>query len=128
VDDGAKTGLGLDDDVWDTHLAAQGGDEDDELNGVNVVGNDDKVGLLGLDEGNAVVQAVLDEEGLLVLLLLGLAFSDSGGFSIKTGLLLLLGLGAVLVKELEELGRGVLVEGVGELGDRGGGPSSVGGG
>lgn len=35
-------------------------------------------------------------------------------------LLLLLGLWLVLVGEFEELGRGVLVEGVGELGDRGG--------
>ena len=38
--------------------------------------------------------------------------------SIKTGLLLLLGLRAELVKELEKLSRGVLVEGVLELRDR----------
>ena len=45
----------------------------------------------------------------------------SGGLSssLKTSLLLLLGLRAVLVKELEQLGSSVLVESVGELGDGG---------
>ena len=47
------------------------------------------------------------------LLLLG---GGLGG-SFKTSLLLLLGLGAVLVKELEQLGSSVLVESVGELSD-----------
>jgi len=67
VDDGAETGFGLDDDVWDTHLAAQGRDKNDELNGVNVMSNDDEVGLLGLDQSNTVVKTILDEEGFLIL-------------------------------------------------------------
>lgn len=50
--------------------------------------------------------------------LLGLlALSSVLGSSVKTSLLLLLGLGTVLVKKLEELGGGVLVEGVRELSD-----------
>ena len=65
VDDRTETGLALDDDVWVTHLAAEGGEEDDELDGVDIVGDDDERCLLGLDEGDAVVQAVLDEVGLL---------------------------------------------------------------
>ena len=69
VDDGAEAGLALDDDVGDTHLAAERGYENDELNRVDVVRNDDEGRLLGLDEGNAVVQAVLDKEGLLGVLL-----------------------------------------------------------
>ena len=44
-----------------------------------------------------------------------LLLSGGLGGSLKTSLLLLLGLGAVLVKELEQLGSSVLVEGVGEL-------------
>ena len=69
VDDRAETGLALDDDVGDTHLAAESGEEDNKLDGVNIVGDDDKGSLLGLDEGNTVVQTVLDEEGLLRVLL-----------------------------------------------------------
>ena len=69
VDDRAETGLALDDDVGDTHLAAESGEEDNKLDGVNIVGDDDKGSLLGLDEGNTVVQTVLDEEGLLGVLL-----------------------------------------------------------
>lgn len=68
VDDCAETGLALNNNVGDTHLAAQGGQEDDELNGVNVVRNDDQRRLLGFNEGNNVVEAVLDEERLLGVL------------------------------------------------------------
>jgi len=114
VDDCAETSLALDDHIWDAHLTAKSGEEHDELNGVNIISDDNKVGLLRLDEGNGVVEAVLDEQGLLGLLVLGLLVSGS---SVQTSLLLLLGLWAVLVQKLEELGRGVLVEGVRELGD-----------
>ena len=69
MDDRTETSLALDDDVGDTHLATEGREEDNELDGVNIVGDDDKGSLLGLDEGNTVVQTVLDEEGLLRVLL-----------------------------------------------------------
>lgn len=52
-----------------------------------------------------------------------LALSSS---SVKTRLLLLLGLGAVLVQELEELRSGVLVESVRELSDGGGNLQALG--
>ena len=122
VDKGTNRSLRLDNDVGDAHLAAEGGEEDNKLDGVNVGGDDDKGSLLGLDQGNTVVETVLDEEGLLAVSLgVGLlAVGDVLGSGIETTLLLLLGLGAVLVEELEEVGGGVLVKGVGELGDRGG--------
>ena len=69
VNDGTETGLALDNDVGDTHLAAESGEEDNELDGVNIVSDDDEGSLLGLYEGNSVVQTVLDEEGLLLRLL-----------------------------------------------------------
>ena len=56
------------DDVGNAHLAAQGGEEDDELDGVDVVCDDDERGFLCFDEGNDVVEAVFDEEGLLGVL------------------------------------------------------------
>lgn len=40
ADGDTDAGLAGNDDVGDTHLAAEGGEEDNELNGVNVVGDD----------------------------------------------------------------------------------------
>lgn len=117
VDYCAETGFALDDNVWDPHLPAESGEEDNEFNGVDIMGDHNEGGLLGLDEGNAVVQAVLDKEGFLGLLLF-LSVSGIFGLSVKTSFLFLLCLGAVLVEELEELSRGVLVQSVGELGKR----------
>jgi hypothetical protein len=117
VDDCAETGLTtLDDDVGHTELAAEGGQEDDELNGLNVVSNGDELGLLVLDESNDVVQTVLGSDGLGASLGVSLAASGNVlGDGIETCLLLLLRLGAVSVEQLEEVGGGVLVQGVGEL-------------
>lgn len=119
VDDGAEAGLALDDNVGDTHLAAESRKVDHEFDGVNVVSDHDEGGLLGLNESNDMVEAVLDKERLLGVVRL-LVLAGIGGGSGETSLLLLLRLGAVLVEEFEQLGRGVLVKGVGELGDGGG--------
>ena len=119
MDDGAEAGLALDNNIRDTHLAAEGGDEDDELNGVDIMCDDNERSFLGLNEGNTVVETVLDEERLLRVLGLGTISSLLRG-GIEASLLLLLRLGAVLVQELEQLRRGVLVERVRELRDRGG--------
>lgn len=67
VNDCAETGLALDDDVGNAHLAAESGEEDDELDRVDVVGDDNESGLLGFDKGDTVVETVLGEKGLLVL-------------------------------------------------------------
>lgn len=115
VDDSAEASLALDDGVRDTHLAAESGQENDELNGVNIVGDEDKRGLLVLNETDDVVETVLDGVGLLGDILLLLALLDGGGLLEKTLLLLGLGLRAVLVEELEGLGSGVAVQGVLEL-------------
>lgn len=118
VDDCAETGLALDDGVWDTHLAAEGREEDNQLNGVDIVGNEDERSLLVLNQADNVVETVLNDVGLLGDILLGLASGDSLSLLGETLLLLGLGLRAVLVEELEGLGGQVLVEGVGELSDR----------
>ena len=118
MNDRTETGLALDDGVGDTHLAAEGGKEDDELNGVDIVGDEDESGLLGLNEGDNVVETVLDDVGLLADVLLLLALLDGGGLLGQALLLLGLGLRTVLVEELQDLGGGVAVEDVLELGDR----------
>ncbi|KAL3956280.1 hypothetical protein ACCO45_009126 [Purpureocillium lilacinum] len=120
VDNSAQTSLALDDGIGDAHLLAQRRQEDDQLNGVDVVGDQDQRGLLVLNEADDVVQAVLDSVGLLADVLLLLALLDSGSLLQETLLLLGLGLGAVLVEELEGLGGGVAVEDVLELGQGGG--------
>ena len=118
MNDRTETGLALDDGVGDTHLAAEGGKEDNELDGVNIVGDEDESGLLGLNEGDNVVETVLDDVGLLADVLLLLALLNGGSLLEETLLLLGLGLRAVLVEELESLGGGVLVQDVLELGER----------
>lgn len=118
MDDSAEAGLALDDGVRDTHLAAESGKEDDQLDGVNVVGDEDKGSLLVLDQANNVVETVLDGVGLLGDILLLLALSDGGSLLGETLLLLGLGLRAVLVEELQGLSSGVAVKDVLELGDR----------
>lgn len=118
MDDSTQTGLALYDGVRDTHLAAESRQEDDQLNGVDIVGDQDQGGLLVLNQANNVVETVLDSVGLLGNILLLLALLDGGSLLQETLLLLDLGLGTVLVKELEGLGGGVLVQDLLELGDR----------
>lgn len=104
MDDGTETGLALDDNVWDAHLAAESGQENNQLDGVDVVGNEDEGSLLVLDEADNVVQTELGGVGLLGDILLLLALGDGGGLLGETLLLVSLGLRAVLVEELESLG------------------------
>ena len=60
VDYSTETGLALDDDIGDTHLAAESRDEDDEFDGIDIMGDEDESDLLGLDEGNDVVEAIFN--------------------------------------------------------------------
>ena len=99
VHDRAETSLALDDYIRDTHLATESGEEDDEFDGIDVVRNNDERRLLGFNEGNTVVETVLDKERFLVLgclLLLGCSL----GNGLETCLLLGLGLGAVSIRSI----------------------------
>jgi len=58
VDDRAEAGLALYDGIRNAHLAAESGKENDELDGVDIVGDENQGSLLVLDETNDVVQAV----------------------------------------------------------------------
>lgn len=117
MDDSSESGLALDDGIRDAHLAAESGEEDNQLDRVNIVGDEDERGLLVLNKPNNVVETVLDNIGLLADVLLLLALLDGGSLLEETLLLLDLGLRAVLVEELKSLGGGVLVENLLELGD-----------
>jgi len=118
VHNSPETGLALDDGVRDTHLPAQSWEEDDKLDRVDIVRDEDECGLLGLDESDNVVEAVLHGVWLLADVLLLFALSNTGSLLVQTLLLVGLGLGSVLVEELEDLCGGVAVKGLRELGDR----------
>jgi hypothetical protein len=118
VDDRAESGLPLDDGIRDTHLSAESGDEDDQLNGVNIVGDEDQGSLLVLNQADDVVETVLDGIGLLADIFLLLALLDGGSLLQQSLLLLGLAFRSVLVQELESLASGVAIEDILELGDR----------
>ena len=114
VDECTETSLTLDNTVRDTHLTAESREPENQLNGVNIISNDDQLGLLGLNQSGNVVDTVLDDNGLVSLgnfLLLRLGKSSGT----ETLTLLSLGLGSVLVHQLEDLSSSVLVQNVGEL-------------
>lgn len=114
---GTGASLALDDGVWNTHLSAEGGQEDDELNRIDIVGDDDQRGLLRLDKRDDVVETKLDSVWLLADVFLLLALSHSRGFLVQALFLLGLGFWTILVEELEELCGGVAIESILELGD-----------
>lgn len=98
-----ETGLALNNAVGHVHLAAEGGQPEHQLHGVDIVGDDDHLGLLGLDELGDVVQAILDVLGLGALVdILVLGLGLSGGH--EALLLLGLGLRAVLGQKAEQVG------------------------
>lgn len=118
ADKQSQTGFALDDAIWDSHFAAQGRQEENDLNGVDIMSDDDELSFLLLNQLGDGVGSSPEEVGLLLgwhFLALSLGLSD---------LLQTLGLGqwrfwTVLVEQLEQLDGGLLVQGLGELVDWG---------
>lgn len=111
VNELAEACLTLDEGIGDTLLSAEGGEEDEELDGINVVSHNNKLGLALLDEVGNVVKTELEDNWLSGLLgvsttLLGLSLR------LKAGLLLLMGLGLVFSEQFKELGSLVLIDGL----------------
>ena len=114
ADDLTKAGLALDNAVWDVELPAESWEPNDDFEWVDIVGDDDEAGLLGLDKGGDILDTVSE----------GLASGESGwgkgllgslSSSLEAGLLLGLGLWAVLLEELEDLDSSSLVKGLAEV-------------
>ena len=111
----SESGLTLDNAVWDSLLSAESWEEDHHLKWVDIVGDDNELGLTFLDEGGNVVKTELEgdwlwsDEAVLLSALSGLSLG------LESGLLVLGGLWGVLSEELEKLGGLVLVNGLGEL-------------
>jgi len=114
----SQTGLSLNDAVRDIHLAAEGREPDNQLNRVDIVGNDNKLGLLLLNQVSDVVKSEFDGLGFLTLLNGSVLFLGFG-LGQKTVFLLGTTFGAVVREETEEGRSLVLVQGAGELVDAG---------
>ena len=67
MDKSSESSFSADEAVGDVHFAAKSGEPGDKLNGVDVVGNDDQLGLFLLDESGDVVESELEMVGLGVL-------------------------------------------------------------
>ena len=110
----SKSGFSLDEAVWDFLLSAESWEEDHHLEWVDIVGNDNELGLTFLTEGGDVVETELKVHWLwsnfgVLSTLLGLSLG------LESGLLVLSSLWGVLGKELQKLRCLVLVDGLGEL-------------
>jgi len=101
--DATQPRLVLDNAVGHAHLTAQGGQEQNKLQRIDVIGNDDELGFLLLHEGGHGVDAVTNHRGPLGRsILLSLSLGDSA--SPQPLLLGLLVLRTILVQQLEQLG------------------------
>jgi len=114
ADQTTKTGLVLDDAIGDSHLTAESGQEDDQLNWVNIVGDDNQLSFLLFDQGGDSVDSLSDNVWALGG---GISLSASTELSAgtQTHLLGLFAFGAVLVHQLEHLSRCLAVQGLTEL-------------
>ena len=107
----SKPGSALDDAVWNVHLSAQSRQVDDNLDGVDIVGNDDQLSLLLLNKADDLVDARSQAGGSLGWGV-WLASCAGLGAGYQTRLLFGLALWGVLLSELEELGGVLLVQGL----------------
>lgn len=102
MNEGTELSLARDNGVSNTHLVAEGGEPHNEFEGIDVVSNQDELGLLLLDKLGDVVETVTDEVGS-TLLLDGLTFDFSLSLLSETSLLLSSSLGDILGEETEDI-------------------------
>merc|ERR1712086_70268 len=117
ADNGTEASLALHNAVWHVTGLAQGWEPDHELDRIDIVSDDDKLGLLLLDEGGDMVDTHLHGQRLLVGGVL-VTCGNLRGLGGETLLLGSLGLRLEVVQQTEQGGRLTLVEGQGELVDR----------
>jgi len=114
----SKPGLILNNAVGHSHLSAKGGQKQNELNGVNIISDNDQLGLFLLNQGGNGINTMVYHGlplGRLVVLTLGAGLSAS----FQALLALLLGLGTVIVQKSEQLQSGLPVQSRLELVDWG---------
>jgi len=112
----SKSGLAFDNAVWNIHLSAESWQVHNNLDWVDIVSDDDELSLLSLDQVNDLVDAA-GEGGWSLAWGVWLAVGSCLGPGHQSSLLLGLVLWRVFSGELEKLGGGLLVQGLGELVD-----------
>ena len=68
VDNSAEASLAFDDDVWDTHFAAESREVYDEFNRVNIMRDNYECRLLGLNQSDHMVETIFRINGFFCLL------------------------------------------------------------
>lgn len=102
MDELSESGLALHNAEWHILLSAQGREEDNQFNWVDVVGNGNELGISTFDKLSDVAEPVFQGNWLLVILSI-LASCLLSSLSLKSVSLLLLVLGRILSEEFEEL-------------------------
>mmetsp|Transcript_24989 Transcript_24989/g.33120 ORF Transcript_24989/g.33120 Transcript_24989/m.33120 type:complete len:298 (-) Transcript_24989:56-949(-) len=111
----SKTSLVLYNKVWDFHLTAESRHPHDKLNGVNIAGDKNKLGLLLLNKSSYVLKTVFD---LVFSASRGRSTRGSSGGSLFDALLLgSISLGTVLGEKVEHSHGLILANGFGKLVD-----------
>ena len=113
VDERSEASTALNNDVRDVHPLAEGREENYEFDRVDVMSDDDKLGLLLLNKVGHMLEAVLKNRGRSARVGGSSSFSATSSFDAL--LLCSGGFRRVLAEELEELNSLVLAEGVLEL-------------
>lgn len=96
VDELTESGLSLDEAIWDSLLSAESWEEDHHLEWIDIVGNDNHLGLVFFNKGGDVVETVLEEDWLWTDEVLFLSALSGFSFSLESGLLVLCGLWGIL--------------------------------
>jgi hypothetical protein len=115
-DELSESGFAFDDTVRNVHLSAESWKVDDDFNWVDIVGDNDKLGLFSLDEVNDLVDTAGQSSWSLAW---GIWLSVSSCFSSGDESLFFLGLvfWGVLLSQLKQLSSGLLVQSLSELVD-----------
>jgi len=110
-----ETSLALHNNVGNLHLAAEGGQPNNEFDRINIVSDDDQLRLLLFNQGGDVAQAEFENLGLLTLDSFALLLSCGAG--LETVCLLGSGLWTVGMQQAEQSSSSGLVHSLRELVD-----------
>jgi len=102
VDELAEACFSLDESIGNTLLAAESGQEDEELNRINIMSHDNKLSFAWFNELGYVVETELEDDWLRSLLSISTTFLGFS-FSLESSSLLLVRLRLVFSEQFKEL-------------------------
>jgi len=116
ADELSESGFTFDDAVWNVHLSAQSWKVNNNFDWVDIVGDDNELSLFSFDEVDNLVDSAV-EGGWSLRWGVWLTFSSCFGSGYESLFLLGLVFWGVLGGQFEQLGGGLLVQGLAELVD-----------